>query len=342
VLSGGGLVGLRRGAVRLRRRGNLRTDRLLATVLATLAGDARIEVALVLVKGVRAVVHAWLRWTPLILARYIPLHAHVIVVGGIGRIGPVWLCVIWRSSTVLLPVIRRAVVATIVVIVVAAILIETRVVTVDVAVDDFVVRSPGIFNWRAAGSARVTRPIVAWSIVPGPVVCGPVVARSVVTALPVPTWASPVGAHIVVLDVVVVHVPVDRVVAIDVVDVHRAIDDCAVDGDVGIAVVDVDVASDIDAIAGAAYPAAVPATSAPSFTAPASVVDPAPAAAISPTKIEVEPGADGKADAKGDRGAVIRAAIINDRGIIDGDINVLRLVRGNGDVVAVLENFLLG
>ena len=78
------------------------------------------------------VAHAGLRGTALVLAWDVPLGAHVIVLGGIRWIGPVWLHVIgW------------AVVANIVVVIVApAILIDARVVAVDVAVNDFVVRAP--------------------------------------------------------------------------------------------------------------------------------------------------------------------------------------------------------
>lgn len=308
----------------MRRR--LRPGGLLTTVLTTLAGDVWIKMAFVLVKGMGTVVHARLSRAALVLAWDVLLDAHVIVLGWIGRIGPVWL-----------HGIGRAFVANIFVIVAASILIDPRIVAVDVAVDNFVVCAPGIFARSAAGSASGTGPIVARSIVPGSIVAGPVV-----TSRPVSAGAAPVDALVVLLNVVVVRVPVNVIVAIDVVDVDRTIDHRSIDGDVGVAVVDVNVVADIDVLAAAADPAAIPAASAPTFTSPAGVIDPAPAAAVSPAKIEVEPGADGKADAKGDRGAIVRAAIINNRGIIDGDIDVLRLVGRNGDVVVVLENFLLG
>ena len=99
-----------------------------------------------------------------------------------------------------------------------AVLIETRIGGVDVAVDDPVVH-------RRAGGALVDADVV------------PVIE-----------------AHVVVADVVVVDVAVNGPVAVDVIDVHVAMDDVAVDDDVVIAIVHVDV-GDVNARAGAVDPA---------------------------------------------------------------------------------------
>ena len=166
--------------------------------------------AFVPVKGVGAVVYAGLNRRPsLRLSRIAVLEAHVIVASG--------------SGSVLLHGIGRTVVANVVVVVVvvaAAVLIDSWVAAVDVAVDDFVVYAGAILSGGAAA-----RPAIV-SVVSRPVAAGA---------------AVPVDAHVVFLNVVVPHVPVDRVVVIDVVDVHLAIDDRSIDVDIGVAVVDVNV-----------------------------------------------------------------------------------------------------
>jgi hypothetical protein len=178
-------------------------------------------------------------------------------------------------------------------------------------------------------SRRVTRPTVVSIVSLG-------VARAAIVLV-----VSAIDAVIVCLDVIVVDVPVDRIVVIDVVHVHGAVDDVSVDVDVGVAIVDVDVVVDIHVDAAAANPAAIPATGAPASGMPAGVIDAAPAAAVAPTKAQVQPDTDGIADAKGDGRAVVGPAIVNDGGVIDGDVDVLRLIGIDGDVVVLLENFLL-
>jgi len=159
-------------------------------------------VAFVLVKGVRAVVYAGLDRPSLSLSRIAVLEARVIVASG--------------SGPILLPGIGWTVVANVVV-VAAAVLIDPRIAAVDVAVDDFVVYAGAILSGVAAARpARVSRPVAAGT-------------------------AVPVEAHVVFLNVVVPHVPVDRVVAINVVDVHLAIDNGSIDVDIGVAVADVNV-----------------------------------------------------------------------------------------------------
>lgn len=176
---------------------------LLTTVLAALTGDVWIEVAFVLVKGVGAVVDAGLNRRPsLSLSRIAVLVAHVIAASG--------------SGPVLLHGIGRTVAN--VVVVAAAVLINSRIAAIDVAVDDFVVYAGAILSGRPTA-----RPAIV-SVVSRPVTAG---------------TAPPVDAHVVFLNVVVPHVPVDRVVAIEVVDVHLAIDDRSIDGDIVVAVVDV-------------------------------------------------------------------------------------------------------
>ena len=178
---------------------------LLTAVLAALTGDVWIEVAFVLVKGVGAVVYAGLNRRPSwSLSRIAVLVAHVTVASG--------------SGPVLLHGIGRTIVANVVVVVAAAVLIDSRVAAIDVAVDDFVVYAGAILS-----GAPPTRPAIV-SVVSRPVATG---------------TAPPVKAHVVFLNVVVSYVPVDRVVAIDVVDVHLAIDDRSIDVDIGVAVVDV-------------------------------------------------------------------------------------------------------
>ena len=160
--------------------------------------------AFVPVKGMGAVVYAGLNRRPsLRLSRIAVLVAHVIVASG--------------SGPVLLHGIGRTVVANVVV-VAAAVLIDSRVAAIDVAVDDFVVCAGAILSGGAT-----TRPAIV-SVVSRPVT---------------PGTAPPVDAHVVFLNVVVPHVPVDGVVAIEVVDVHLAIDDRSIDVDIGVAVVDV-------------------------------------------------------------------------------------------------------
>ena len=179
---------------------------LLTAVLAALTADVWIETAFVLVKGVRAVVYAGLNRRPSLgLSRIAVLVTHVIVAPGIG---PILLHAVGRT------------VGTNVVIVAAAILIDSRIAAIDVAVDDFVVYAGAILS-----GGPPTRPARV-SVVSGPVATG---------------TAPPVDAHVVFLNVVVSHVPVDRVVAIDVVDVHLAIDDRSIDVDIGVAVVNVNV-----------------------------------------------------------------------------------------------------
>jgi len=351
----------------------LRPCRLLTAVLTALAGHVRVEIVFVAVKGVWAVVYARLRRPSLVLSRIAVLEAHVIVGSGIrpvwlrvirlrrsslvlswigvpeahvivgSGIGPVWLRVIRlrRPSLVLsriavleahvivgsgirpvwLRVIRRTVVSNIVGgVVAAAVLIDPRIAAVDVPVDDFVVYAGTILSWGAAALTAIV------SKVPSPVAAG---------------TAVPFDAHIVFLNVVIVHVPVDRIIAVDVVDVHRAIDDRSIDIDIGVAVVDVDVVPDIDAFAAAPDPAAVPTTTTPAFTPPSGVIDAAPTAAVAPAEIQVQPCTDGIANAKGYRRTPVRTTIVNDRGVVDRDVDVLRLVWSNRDVVAVLQNLFL-
>src|SRR5437879_12172241 len=158
------------------------------------------------------------------------------------------------------------------------------------------------------------------------------VARS-----PVIGVGHPVGAIVVHLDVVVADTSVDGIVAIEVVRIYAAIDHVSVHADVVIAVVDVDVVLETHASAAAPDPSAIPATTAPAFAAPPSVVKASPATAVTPVKVQVQPGADSKSDAKGDGWPVVRPAIVNDSRIIDGNVDIFRLVGSDRDVVAVLQ-----
>lgn len=129
--------------------------------------------------------------------------------------------------------------------------------------------------------------------------------------------------------------------AIEVVRIYAAIDHVSVHADVVIAVVDVDVVLETHASAAAPDPSAIPATTAPAFAAPPSVVKASPATAVTPVKVQVQPGADRKSDAKGDGWPVVRPAIVNDSRIIDGNVDIFRLVGSDGDVVVVFQDFLL-
>jgi len=301
----------------------------LAAGLSALASDPRVEIVFVAVKGVWAVVYARLRRPSLVLSRIAVLEAHVIVGS---RIGPVWLHVIRRTvvANVVVAIVAAAVlicsgiaavIGIVVAIVAAAVLIDSGIAAVDVAVNDLVVYAGAILPGRPA-----SRPAIVCKV-PRPVIAGATVSFD---------------PHVVFLNVVVPHVPVDRVVAIDVVDVHASIDDRSIDVDISVAVVDVDVASDIDALAAATDPTAIPTTAAPAFTPPPGVVDATPTAAVAPAKIKIEPSPDGKADAKGHRGPPVGTAIVDNCGIVDRDVDVIRLVRSNRDVIVVLQNFFLG
>lgn len=278
-----------------------RTSSLLTAGLTALARRARIEAAFVPIKRVRPVAHAWLCGPRLALPRCTGLDAHII---GSSRI-----------RAVLCPRTGRAVAASIVV--AAAILIDARVAAVDIAVDDFVVLPGAIIS---AGLVALA------AIVSGHVATGPAVS---------------VETRVVVLNVVVSHVPMDRVVAANVVHVHGAIHDRSINPDIPVAVVDVDVVPEIYAASAAADPPAVPATCTPPSCLPPGVIEAAPTAAESPAEIQVEPGPDRKSNAKRDRGTIVGTAIVNDRRIVDRHVDIFRLVRANCDVVVVLQNFLL-
>ena len=169
----------------------------------------------------------------------------------------------------------RAIVA--IAIVPAAVLIDLRIVAVDVAIDNLVVRGRTIVPSRLrigpaivvrSVSRPVSRPIYrprpAGRVVGPPVVrivsrrvAGPavvsIVSRRVarpavvsvvsrcVAGAPVVAEIPAIDSIVVGLDVVVIDVPMDGVVAIDVVHVHGAIHDVSVHVDVVVAVVDVDV-----------------------------------------------------------------------------------------------------
>ena len=152
--------------------------------------------------------------------------------------------------------------------------------------------------------------------------------------------AVSVEARVVILNVVVRHVPVDRVVATNVIHVHGAIYHRSINPDISVAVVDVDGVPEIYAASAATNPAAVPATRAPPSCLPSGVIDAAPTAAVSPAKIQIQPGPDRKSNAEGDGGTIVRAAIVNDRRIVKAR-RYIPLVRTNRDVVIMLQNFLL-
>lgn len=243
-----------------------------------------------------------------------------------------WGLLLWVVATIvralrlrrrrLLLATWRTVVAGIVI--AAAVLIDLWIVAIDVAVNNLVIYSGAIVAaGRIAGAPVAT-----------------IVSRSV-SGTPAVAVIHAIGPVVVGLDVVVIDVFVDGIVAINVVHVYRAIDDVSVHGDVVVAIVDINVVVVIDVAAAATDPSAIPATTAPASRTPPGVIDAAPSAAITPTEIQVQPSADGESNAKGNRGAPIRPPIINDGGVINGDVDIFRLIGRDGDVVVMINDFLL-
>lgn len=171
------------------------------------------------------------------------------------------------------------------------VIIKTRISGIDVPIDDLVV------HWRAA-----------W----------PLVEANVVSAI---------EALIVVLNIPIVHVAVDSLVAIDVIDVHIAADDVSVDDDVVVTIVYVDI-RDVDARTRAVDPSSAP---------PTVIVN----AVVVPIAITIKPGTNNETDAKGDSQSPCGPAVIADVGIINRHVNVRGFVRNDADVVVLDEDLLL-
>ena len=169
------------------------------------------------------------------------------------------------SGPVLRYRIGRAVVARIRVVVAAPVLIDLWIFGVNIAVDDLVVHSRSI----VISGRDVSRP----AVVPLPVVA---------TGL-----AIVADSRVVYLHVVVVHIFVHVIVVIDVVDVHRAIDDGSIHCNICVAVVDVDVVHDIHVDHAAIDPPAVPTSRAPSAAPPTRVINAAPASPVTPAETQV-------------------------------------------------------
>lgn len=79
----------------------------------------------------------------------------------------------------------------------------------------------------------------------------------------------------------------------------------------------------------------------PSPGPPAGVKHAAPTSAKAPVKIQVEPSADGISHAEGNRRSPERALVKANRGIVNRNIDELRLNGIDRDVIAIDENFLL-
>lgn len=198
---------------------------LLAAGLSTLAGGARIEISLPGIKnmwggpshlGLRSGARLWRLVLLAVLRRLVllPILRRLLV-------GAVFHPLTWSRHGLLLRG-RRTVITS--AIVAAAVLIDLRIIAVDVAIDNLVAHAGAIVPaGRRVGTA--VEPIIA----------------SAVSGAPVAGVVDAVRAVVVRLNVVVIRVSVDRVVAIDVVDVYRAVDDVPVHGDVVVAVVDVTV-----------------------------------------------------------------------------------------------------